>query len=701
MSANDWKQVIQSLQAEGIGTLVLTEDQHSAAQAAFLATENVLSQANDLTPIADVLDAAHVTGYHKAGGLSHFNQYREGFVLSDGQTFSISDAFDGPVRNMQEILYSLAGSAVTAIENHLRLESNFVEDTMGPTRDHSQWHLKRYLAPSTGTEHEIGKPVHWLMSHTDPSLISVVVHFQPVGCRGLEYCRRKEGSATEKEWVHLDPGQPVAVFFVGSILSYVTGGYFPACKHRVNPPPGCAVANNKRMAATLFVRPRPDASLAVWRASPLLEAAPSRKQLTFGQWNARVSRHYASKGIASPKRVAADKKKEAQHDDFYFCDDTHEITLLDCNPPLHGREKYLGGELADNGMIYCIPGHARRVLKIDPLTDTVTAIGQSFVGDFKWLRSVKMPKTGIIIGIPCHADALLRIDPATDSVSTITWDETECACDTLWKWHGGNISPHDGCMYCIPQRAERVMRFDPTTETVSFVGPPLVGRNKWYGGLVAPCDGCIYGIPQNATGVLRIDAAAASVSVHGDFCEGAHKWHGGLVGPDGNIYGIPANADTILRVIPGSEPHVSTFGGPLRAGKHRTDGKYKYLGSAAGRDGKIYFFPSDCDYVLQVDPVTLESREVGPNLRDVEPIQQNKWQNGVKFRDGSIVGIPLKASSVLRIRVSDSGEEPQVACIGGPFDGLNLWEGGVQSQDGTLYCMPLNHSKVLKVRLLS
>jgi hypothetical protein len=60
-------------------------------------------------------------------------------------------------------------------------------------------------------------------------------------------------------------------------------------------------------------------------------------------------------------------------------------------------------------------------------------------------------------------------------------------------------------------------------------------------------------------------------------------------------------ADRVLKVIPGPQPEIHTIGDVLRSGSHRTDGKYKYLGGAVGADGKIYFFPSDSDFVLQVD----------------------------------------------------------------------------------------------------
>jgi hypothetical protein len=63
------------------------------------------------------------------------------------------------------------------------------------------------------------------------------------------------------------------------------------------------------------------------------------------------------------------------------------IKLLDADPVM-GQEKYLGGVEGGNGLIYCIPGHARRVLVINPKTDEVSYIGPEFSGKYKWLRGV-------------------------------------------------------------------------------------------------------------------------------------------------------------------------------------------------------------------------------------------------------------------------------------------------------------------------
>lgn len=194
---------------------------------------------------------------------------------------------------------------------------------------------------------------------------------------------------------------------------------------------------------------------------------------------------------------------------------------------LRGTSLYLGGEEGPNRKIYCIPGHATRVLCINTVTDEVYPIGPELNGKFKWLRGIVVGD--IIFGLPCHADCVLRIDTKTDRVSTIPipyeeyFDDkiprieplsdaptslpasssTASTCSTItlayqerhqpWKYHGGAISPQDGCIYAIPQTSRRVLRIDPTTEKCSFVGPELVGRCKWYGGVVGKTDGAIYG----------------------------------------------------------------------------------------------------------------------------------------------------------------------------------------------------------------
>lgn len=105
-------------------------------------------------------------------------------------------------------------------------------------------------------------------------------------------------------------GHDVAIIFVGSVLSHLArgrGGSFPAAKHRVVKRPGGGTrfadggGGGGRMAATLFVRPRPD---AIMRPIPSVHlggvgdddtAKTKKSPPTFRVWNARVARNYMKK----------------------------------------------------------------------------------------------------------------------------------------------------------------------------------------------------------------------------------------------------------------------------------------------------------------------------------------------------------------------------------------------------------------------
>ena len=396
------------------------------------------------------------------------------------------------------------------------------------------------------------------------------------------------------------------------------------------------------------------------------------------------------------------------------------LSLLWSQEPLVGQSLYLGGEVGCDDRIYCIPGHASRVLVIDASSesenDRVYHIGPEFAGKFKWLRGVCCG--AIIYGLPCHADSVLRIHVPTGTVTTIplpysefySGDDVAHQQQMTWKYHGGTISPSDGCVYAIPQSAWHVLRIDPKTETCDFVpSDPLRGRYKWYGGVVGDADGAIYGIPHNSASVIRIDPSDPTnvVTLHGDYGNGGHKWHGAAKSANGTIVSVPANADTVLCITPGNPPSLWEIGGPsvIQTGRHRKDGKYKYLGAMAGTDGRVYCFPCGSERVLRVDTNTREVTNVGPNLYDTgaERLLQNKWQNGLtSAAEQCVYAIPLAAETVLRIDTSSTTLSPRVTTwhLPSPFGGLAKWEGGVMAKNGNMYCVPNNHKAVLRIKPL-
>ena len=747
--------VAESLQRSGVGCVRVDDDTARAMARCFGEARRAMPTVSSLPPgdplaIPPDADSAHASGAHAVGWGSSYNAAREGFVFSDGASFGVpaddpeaAADFERAMGAAFRAALAAAREVLSALERRLALERGWFEKSFGPLDDHAQWHVKRYR-PECVASNGVLLPVH-----TDPSLISVVAHDAPgveKGARGLEYldAYASGGGATEKKgaWAEVPyHGHGVLTVFTGSVLDRITGGAFPAARHRVTKETNERDAA-PRLAATFFWRPAPWATLRV-PPSPRLRVPAQLKQMRFDTWCRRVAKRYEAhrkRGAKKPPSERAAVSAENENGEngattkrrgkksveenarengregsaavahafpaISRSPDSRDTRLALLGGPLAGREKYLGGALGFDGMIYAIPGFARRVLRIDPSTGAVEYVGPDFSNaPFKWLRSVQCPRTGAIYGLPCHHDAVLKIVPSrvvgpdgtfgAPAVSLVGLG----ACGTgEWKYHGGVLSPDDGCFYCIPQFAERVLKIDPRTDACELIGASFPGRNKWYGGLLGS-DDRIYGVPQNASGVLRIDPrnAANPCEVFGSFPEGGWKWHGGTVGPQGEIYGIPAHADSVLKIVPGDVPALSEIGPKLRTGKHRTDGKYKFLGGVLGKDDCVYFIPSDSDRVVRVECATETVREVGASLEH-EKIVQNKWQNGFIGEDGVIWGIPLKAETVLTIVPgARPGDDPEVRTVGGPFGGLNKWEGGVMSACGKMYCMPLNHKRVLEI----
>jgi hypothetical protein len=145
-------------------------------------------------------------GYHNAASVNgRYNEYREGFVFSNGDIFDIKNIggetsvnFENEMSNLFRIMHdNVANGVLRAIERRLELPNLFFRDEFGPTDNSSQWHVKRYNINVNGQKHTIideeeegasnestttssksesSKEADiFLPVHTDPSLISVVI----------------------------------------------------------------------------------------------------------------------------------------------------------------------------------------------------------------------------------------------------------------------------------------------------------------------------------------------------------------------------------------------------------------------------------------------------------------------------------------------------------------------------------------------
>ena len=309
-----WGGFVGDLLESGVALLELKENSpmHSTAscipKAAFDSSIQALSLLADVENTASIVqqdlcreieesaDSAHATGYHRAGCMSaRYNAYREGFVFSDGHLFDVRGcpSFKSDCAQLQAQLHRVADNVLNMLGHHLELPMGWFQQELGPTQDSSQWHIKRYVHAQEGekpalSQTSITKPgLEWLPTHTDPSLISIVLLHQPgkqEGSSGLQY--------NTKDKLYLDvpaSGYEVAIVFVGSVLQHLTGGYFHACRHRVV----YAGNTHERTAATLFVRPVADTILTLPPSAVLTcSNCKVRGNLTFSQWNAKVARNY-------------------------------------------------------------------------------------------------------------------------------------------------------------------------------------------------------------------------------------------------------------------------------------------------------------------------------------------------------------------------------------------------------------------------
>lgn len=380
-----------------------------------------------------------------------------------------------------------------------------------------------------------------------------------------------------------------------------------------------------------------------------------------------------------------------------------QATIQIVGPRLAGRDRYLGGALCPvSGAIYCAPGSARRVLKIEPTTGHSQLIGeQDLPGKFKWLRANYCPVTQTIICIPSCASQVLMIDPRTDRVTLFG-----ALGPQRWKWHGAIYSSLSQKIYAIPCNASHVLSIDPKTASTSFIGPTLNGQLKWYGA-VEGFDGCIYAVPSCASQILCIDPRSQTVSVFGDFSQTLssdglaaqqYQWHGGVLGHDGCLYCVPSHHQYVMKVDP--VRRTTTFiGEPVDPGLHRPQGKYKYGGAVVAANGMIYCLPSDADRVLKIDPIAQTVQCIGPAFA-----LHNKWQNGYLAQNNMIFAIPCNMNAILQIDPATDEvsliEIDQTTPLLSPAEvnSFEKWEGGVVDLHDQLWCVPQNAKCLLKVR---
>ena len=202
--------------------------------------------------------------------------------------------------------------------------------------------------------------------------------------------------------------------------------------------------------------------------------------------------------------------------------------------PIPGTGKYIGGVLAPNGKIYCVPHNATQVLIIDPLALTYTLMAGAIAGSAKYAGGCLSTFNGKIYCAPHDATDILVIDPSTD-----TWTQVASGLPAgSSKWYG-ICHGADGYLYAIPSSSTDILRIDPSTDTTSVVSPALPATpNKYQGGCVGP-DGKIYCAPYDSADYLVIDTLQQSWTAYAMGATGTNKFSGLVHAVDGQLYGVP------------------------------------------------------------------------------------------------------------------------------------------------------------------
>ena len=262
-----------ALEEKGFATLDLPITTQNAVAHSFAVASTAFDCLEDGPPALgpQTKDSANASGSHRVGALSNYNACREGFVFSNGASFCVHgiDEFEPSMASFFEAAARAAQAVLEAIERRLQLPCGWFDTSLGPIREHSQWHLKRYrqeAAPRHAVTSD-GKLV-LLAVHSDPSLISLVFHDVPgrsPGAMGLE-CQ--VGAQWEPVAAH---GHAVVTILVGAVLDRLTCGHYRAVRHRVAVPSGSPLETARRVAATFFFRPAPNSVLQT-PPSPLLPA---------------------------------------------------------------------------------------------------------------------------------------------------------------------------------------------------------------------------------------------------------------------------------------------------------------------------------------------------------------------------------------------------------------------------------------------
>ena len=260
-------------------------------------------------------------------------------------------------------------------------------------------------------------------------------------------------------------------------------------------------------------------------------------------------------------------------------------------PVLRWGWKYQYGTYDGLGCIYCLPvcTNERNVLKIDTKNSTVTELDIVLPqqGPSLWSKGV-LALDGNNYFMPRRARRMLKLDPRTDTVESVGDDIKGGPCKYL-----EGVLGIDGCIYGMPWGSKRILKYDPTSGATSDIGQEI-SRSNFRGGVLAR-DGCIYAMNRHHE-ILKIDTRNGDWSFVGNPVNLSVASERPTMGNDGCIYWPPPFKESHTMKYYPYIGHLSPVGNDY--GKL----SQQWYGGTATPDGVIYCAPSDASRILMIDP---------------------------------------------------------------------------------------------------
>lgn len=296
--------------------------------------------------------------------------------------------------------------------------------------------------------------------------------------------------------------------------------------------------------------------------------------------------------------------------------------------------------------IYGGPSTALNFLKIDPDTDTYSTIGLLQTLDQKSISMTCAPN-GMIYCAPYYSPNVIKLNPITNTVThfdttgPVAVNGGNLVGDRKWAWIGvgGN-----GLLYCLPYDATEIMVIDTSNDSIYFIdttGVVTFGNGNLTD--LAKCDGgtpygdFIYGTPSTVTYFIKIDTSNDTVTTFGTLAAGVNKYFPATLGRNDRIYFYSYGAANILKLNPSNDT-VSTFGTLTATGAWKTGGSFVLP------DGRIFACNGTDRFGVLHDPDDDTIIEIGlvPTTTQ-SPI-------GVKLAtNGAAYTIPWSGTKVLKI----------------------------------------------------